>query len=496
MAKENKDDDEESEEEEEFVCDVCGDSFDTEMGLRGHMNKHRDLGKAEKQKKKKRKEPERDFPIDPEQQMYDEMKETLKDEVSLAPGGSDKGADYIAHRFESNNLYKKDDLKLYNLIKNVCPKMKNDIVNDIVDAVFDVKKAYNQGAGMQRKRSHSHDVQEEGGRQSSIYSGRNTRSSNYGRRPYGRDSQEPADEEDIQKKIEEKAQELFEKKMEEKRREEKMDRLERQIANMGEKIETLAREGFKKQEEEEKDSEIKRLEQQIQKMNNRMMQMMKEDKDDTDDFEKILKFIRLTEEFRGSDDDKNVEDVLHEHGVVTRDDLEKMQKDQTIQQLSNELQEMKKYLQHANQQSGDFNSDDAKIIAQGLSQVGRKMDQGHETVKHVIQHLPQILSSGEGQQANLSDKELEQIENELDKIEQEERQTVQPPTTPNMPTKTPEVDVSERVDVEEQEPETKPPEQEDMEPEMEEQIEGGENPPHDEEPLLEKELDESEVEEE
>lgn len=408
---------EEEEEEEEFQCEICGDTFSSEMALRGHMNKHRTESRdeIERQRRKTLGTSEGDKPLDPQKQMHLEMSDVLEEELAMAPGGSESKAEWITRRFEKNDIYKKDDLKLYNLVADVCPKMRSGVVNHIVDSVFDVKKEYSHGAGMQRRRQLEHGEYEDPvGRRSRYDSAEDSTR----RRPTsGGRSKKSLSEDEIQKKIEEKAEELYKQKMEEKKREEEMQGLRNEIKKLNQRIAQLASGELGQQE------------------------------DNDSEFDKVLKTLRLMEEFQGNKDDKSMDDILKESNVLTRDELEAMQKDQAIDSLSKELKRLQKQMSYNSQNEGDFSSDDAKIIAQGLNQLGRKMEHGHDTVKHVIQNLPQILGGGNNQQAQqLSQRDLEKIENELD--------------------------------------------------EMDEESAGGENPPHQDEALLEQELDDDEIEEE
>lgn len=379
----------ETEEQEVFKCEVCGQEFDNVKALGGHMNKHRDIKGEEDELEEI---PDTDVPPDPEKQMYKEMAQVLKDEVALAPGGSEKKADYILHRFKNNDIYKKEDLRLFNLISNVCPKMKGDLVNDIVDAVFNVKEEYSQGAGMQRRRTLSHSQPDSQSMQRRSSPGGRQHSRD-GRRTSQRGEEQPMSQEEIQEKIEEKAEALYEKRMQEEKREQEMKELKEQITQMNKRI-----------------TQIQRGE----------IQNKKEDKES--DFDKMMKFMRLMEEFTDDDNSMSPEEVIQKANVVTKGELEKMKKDQTIDTLKQEINQMREQMQYSRQSSGDFESDDAKIIAQSLDHVARKMDHGHETVEKLVGHLPEIMGNQGGQKQPLNDNDLKKIENELDNIEQE-RQT-------------------------------------------------------------------------
>lgn len=363
------------EDDGEYECHICGETFDKEMGLRGHMNAHRDEDEEIEDVDKTSSRP---VPPSPEKQMINEMAEVLEDELAMAPGGSEDKATYVVHKFKNNSIYREDDLKLYKLIKNVVPKMNTDLINDIVDSVINIKQEYKSG-DMGRSRSPMNFERDEGGRSRQYPSQRPSSPSRRGRSR----KEQPMRPEDMEKKIEEKAEELAQKKIEEKKREERFDQMQQQIEQLTKTVNRLAQGGIERESKEE---------------------------DEDDEYEKMLKFLRLTEEMKPDDKDDK---------YVTKEDLEKLQKDQTIQTLRQEIQQLDKRIKYASQGSGDFESDDAKIIAEGLNHIGRKMEHSHETVKNVVDKLPQILGNTQHGQ-DLSDDDLKQIENELDKIEQQE----------------------------------------------------------------------------
>lgn len=82
---------------------------------------------------------------------------------------------------------------------------------------------------------------------------------------------------------------------------------------------------------------------------------------------------------------------------------------------------MRSRLRNVGSSTEGYKTDDARLIAEGLNQVGRKMNQVHETVKTAIANLPQAMKGrSRGRRKRYSKEDLKEMENRLEKKQKEE----------------------------------------------------------------------------
>lgn len=82
-----------------------------------------------------------------EEQMYSEMASTLEGVLKSTPGVSSNSRNYIINSFNANPRHKDDPQSLHFLIQQVCPKVNNFIIGEVVRSVFQVREKYPQLAG-------------------------------------------------------------------------------------------------------------------------------------------------------------------------------------------------------------------------------------------------------------------------------------------------------------------------------------------------------------
>jgi len=102
--------------------------------------------------------------------------------------------------------------------------------------------------------------------------------------------------------------------------------------------------------------------------------------------------------------------------------IDKKEKDQTIKDLSSGMLKLKEEITKMPLRAGGYASDDAKILAEGIGLLGKKMDHGHETLKTGIQAgmhlLPEYLRMMNPQmpeqKSGFTEQDMQKIEQQLD----------------------------------------------------------------------------------
>lgn len=125
----------------ERVQKETGLSLKTIYGIKGKLRKE---GRLPIDKGVEKKEEGSSGAIAPEEQMYDEMRAVLEEELDITPGiGTGKVREYILNRFNSEAVYKTNPTELYFLIGKAGPKVEDYMIREIVTRVFNVTKNYN-----------------------------------------------------------------------------------------------------------------------------------------------------------------------------------------------------------------------------------------------------------------------------------------------------------------------------------------------------------------
>jgi len=128
--------------EKAYICKICGEELpDTGSTARHYAHKHRN---AEASKRKKQKTPPQ--LLTPEEEMLEEMCETLRDQMEATPGiGSGQRTDWFIDKYFRNTKAVQDDpSELFKALSRYFPKVDEDAISLIVKSINDIKGKYRQ----------------------------------------------------------------------------------------------------------------------------------------------------------------------------------------------------------------------------------------------------------------------------------------------------------------------------------------------------------------
>jgi len=118
-----------------YRCKICGEEFTSIAKLAHHFKV--DHQEEKKEDEKKFEEPKKEIILTPEEEILEEMCNTLRSEMEITPGiaGSNK-IDWFIKYFRRVKKLQEDPVSLYNSLKRHFPKADDEAIDLIVKSVF------------------------------------------------------------------------------------------------------------------------------------------------------------------------------------------------------------------------------------------------------------------------------------------------------------------------------------------------------------------------
>jgi len=453
--REEEEEEEEEEKKEEkkgkFECKFCHKLFPTKLGLLSHLGQVHKEELKEEEELKKMEEMEKEGTLSLEDEMTLEMEKQLASELRTLPGLSPARRQYILSRFKNVSALRENPSELHAIIARNSKADDNDI-NLTVSSVFRIRDEYMQR--MMRGRGGMYLSQQPFYPQyppssppyTSQYTPPYTPQSRYPpyyhpyySSPY--QGQYPPfplyTEEDVRRRAEREAERIANRKMELYKKEQEIKKLEEYIGEVAQEIRKL------KEGESSKESNIRDFFLELRRIEKEAEEKREEAKKEAESFKESILQALIENRIKGEKEspmEKLASSIIQSQieskkEAIAKEELsnllanqkreierlieekERERKDKEVVESIKKLQETIKNLPRG---SGGYSSDDARLLADGIAQIGKKMDQTHDTVKLAISNLPSLVQSFKTlretptSRAQFSEEELRRMERAID----------------------------------------------------------------------------------